>query len=363
LKCILTIKLYISRFEYYNYILAHSFQITTMAPSPFTIECDGNVPDELELDVNAGKNEEKAPPIELVWRNVLWYIALHTGAIYGITLLPKIHILTWFWCAFVHCLSCLGITAGVHRLWAHRTYKAKLPLRIILAALNSLSAQNDIIEWARDHRVHHKYSETHADPHNAKRGFFFSHAGWLMVRKHPAVKEKGKLLDLSDLYSDPVCQWQRKLFMPSVITMCFLFPMVVPWYFWGESAWDSFWVCAIARYAFSLNMIWFVNSWAHMYGNRPYDKTMHPSENLLVTILSCGEGFHNYHHAFPQDYSASELPYLFNISTWVIDCFAKIGWAYDMKRMSKEYVDRRKQKTGDGTPMGFYFTPVRSHES
>jgi stearoyl-CoA desaturase (delta-9 desaturase) len=70
--------------------------------------------------------------------------------------------------------------------------------------------QNDIIEWARDHRVHHKFSETDADPHNAHRGFFFSHIGWLLVRKHPSVKEKGKGIDLSDLLNDPVCAMQRK---------------------------------------------------------------------------------------------------------------------------------------------------------
>jgi stearoyl-CoA desaturase (delta-9 desaturase) len=49
--------------------------------------------------------------------------------------------------------------------------------------------QNDVCEWARDHRVHHKFSETYADPHNATRGFFFSHVGWLLVRKHPDVRE------------------------------------------------------------------------------------------------------------------------------------------------------------------------------
>ena len=75
----------------------------------------------------------------------------------------------------------------------------------VLAAL-----QNDIIEWSRDHRVHHKYSETDADPHNAKRGFFFAHCGWLMVRKHPDVKEKGRKVDISDLLNDPVCAFQRK---------------------------------------------------------------------------------------------------------------------------------------------------------
>jgi stearoyl-CoA desaturase (delta-9 desaturase) len=58
--------------------------------------------------------------------------------------------------------------------------------------------------------VHHKYSETEADPHNATRGFFFAHVGWLLVRKHPAVLEKGAQLDVSDLMADPVVRIQRK---------------------------------------------------------------------------------------------------------------------------------------------------------
>lgn len=70
--------------------------------------------------------------------------------------------------------------------------------------------QNDIFEWARDHRVHHKFSETDADPHNAKRGFFFAHIGWLLVRKHPDVIEKGGKLDLSDLKADEVVMFQRR---------------------------------------------------------------------------------------------------------------------------------------------------------
>ena len=70
--------------------------------------------------------------------------------------------------------------------------------------------QNDIFEWSRDHRMHHKFSETDADPHNAKRGFFFAHMGWLLVRKHPDIRAKAHTIDLSDLLRDPVVRIQRK---------------------------------------------------------------------------------------------------------------------------------------------------------
>ena len=68
-----------------------------------------------------------------------------------------------------------------------------------------------MLDWARDHRMHHKYSETDADPHNATRGFFFSHIGWLLVRKHPEIKSKGHTIDMNDLWSDPILRFQKKL--------------------------------------------------------------------------------------------------------------------------------------------------------
>lgn len=89
------------------------------------------------------------------------------------------------------------------------THKCYAVCTVHVICLN-FNPQNDIFEWARDHRVHHKYSETDADPHNACRGFFFAHIGWLLVRKHPDVIEKGQKLDLSDLLADKVVMFQRR---------------------------------------------------------------------------------------------------------------------------------------------------------
>lgn len=105
----------------------------------------------------------------------------------------------------------VGITAGAHRLWAHKAYRARWPLRLILAIFQTLAFQNHIYEWVRDHRVHHKFTDTDADPHNSNRGFFFSHIGWLMVRKHKDVAFKGKTIDMSDLEKDWVVMLQKRL--------------------------------------------------------------------------------------------------------------------------------------------------------
>lgn len=69
-----------------------------------------------------------------------------------------------------------------------------------------------------------------------------------------------------------------------------------------------------------------------------------------MAILAYGEGFHNYHHVFPYDYKAAELgDYVFNPTTAFIDFFARVGWAYSLKTMSKQTIMARVARTGDGT--------------
>ncbi|XP_028423123.1 acyl-CoA desaturase [Perca flavescens] len=296
------------------------------------------------------EKEGHKPPMVIVWRNVFLMTLLHIGAVYSLFLIPTASHLTLLWSALCFLISALGITAGAHRLWSHRSYKATLPLRIFLGAANSMAFQNDIFEWARDHRVHHKYSETDADPHNARRGFFFAHIGWLLVRKHPDVIEKGRKLEISDLKADKVVSVSNRYYKPSVLLMCFFIPMFVPWYLWGESLWVAYFIPALLRYTLVLNAAWLVNSAAHMWGNRPYDKNINPRENKFVTFSAIGEGFHNYHHTFPFDYATSEFGCKLNITTCFIDAMCFLGLATDCKRGSREMVQARVQRTGDGSP-------------
>ncbi|KAI4900938.1 hypothetical protein NFI96_015565 [Prochilodus magdalenae] len=279
------------------------------------------------FDESYREKEGPKPPVVMVWRNVVLMGLLHLGALYGLFLIPSASPLTLLWAVLCFVYSALGVTAGAHRLWSHRSYKASLPLRIFLAFANSMAFQNDIYEWARDHRVHHKYSETDADPHNAVRGFFFSHIGWLLVRKHPDVIEKGSKLELSDLKADKVVMFQRKFYKLSVVLMCFVVPIMVPCWLWNESLWVAYFIPALLRYTLVLNATWLVNSAAHMWGNRPYDANINPRENRFVTFSAIGEGFHNYHHTFPYDYSTSEFGWKLNLTTCFIDLMCFLGLA------------------------------------
>jgi len=330
-----------------------------MPPNATThVECTGvlNENDAETIDGGLDKNivelkhaEERE--LALVWRNIIAFAYVHTAALYGAWLcLTSARLYTVAFAALLYLVSGLGITAGAHRLWAHRSYKAKLPLKILLTIFNTVAFQDCAIHWARDHRVHHKYSETDADPHNATRGFFFSHVGWLLCKKHPEVIAKGKGLDISDLTNDPVLHFQRKYYLILMPIACFIIPTLIPVYCWNETWTNSWFVATMFRWTFILNATWLVNSAAHKFGNRPYDVSINPSENKSVAIFAFGEGWHNYHHVFPWDYKTAELgDYSMNFTTAFIDFFAKIGWAYDLKSVSNEIIEKRVKRTGDGT--------------
>ncbi|XP_069688704.1 acyl-CoA Delta-9 desaturase-like [Periplaneta americana] len=287
---------------------------------------------------------------------VKWINVVSIGVMHAVALATLLTITFWvrwqtiLWGVFVGGVGGFGVTAGVHRLWTHRSYRARLPLRILLAICYSVAGQNTIYDWVRDHRVHHRFSETDADPHNSRRGFFFAHMGWLMQRKHPDVVRCGKLVDMSDVLEDPVVRFHQKYFTLLKVIFCFAIPVVVPSLLWAESWWYSSLGMGVVRYTIGLNFTWLVNSAAHIWGTHPYDKRIRPAESATVAILAMGEGWHNYHHVFPWDYRAAELGhYSHNVTTALIDFFWLLGWAYDLRTVSPDVVRRTVETKGDGS--------------
>lgn len=133
--------------------------------------------------------------------------------------------------------------------------------------------------------------------------------------------------------------------------MCFIFPTLVPVLCFGETL-SVAWHVTLLRYVCNLHMSFFINSAAHLWGNRPYDKNIQPTQNLFVSLVAFGEGFHNYHHTYPWDYKAAELGNnRLNMSTLFIDFFAWLGWAYDLKTVKEEVVQKRMARTGDGSDL------------
>ncbi|KAJ0170029.1 hypothetical protein K1T71_014635 [Dendrolimus kikuchii] len=302
---------------------------------------------ERESDQSKGSQAEPRQ-YHIVYRNIAVFLYYHIAGIYGFYLcFGNAMWTTIFWNVFTFIIAGLGVTAGSHRLWSHKSYKATRPLQIFLVLAQSVANQHSVAHWARDHRLHHKYSETDADPHNSSRGFFYSHVGWLMVRKHPEVRRRGKMIDMSDIYSNPYLKLQDKHSYWFIPLLSFLIPTYIPT-LWGESLTNA-WYINMFRYVLNLNVTFCVNSVAHLWGQKPYDKHIAPSQSPKVNVVTLGEGWHNYHHCFPWDYRSDELGLRFNFTTCFIDICEKLGLAYDLRSASGEVIEARAERTGDGT--------------
>ena len=151
--------------------------------------------------------------------------------------------------------------------------------------------------------------------------------------------------------------------------------MLIPMYFWGESLKNAFFVTYAWRLVNTLHGTWFVNSAGHMFGDnfeaRPYDKRIKPVENWFVSFGSAGEGYHNFHHSyvdyqfifilqfwpsqffhrFPWDYATSEGSYTHNVTKRLIEFFAFLGLAKNLRKAKQDMVEARKAKVASAAAL------------
>ncbi|KAI9144416.1 hypothetical protein BKA69DRAFT_1122271 [Paraphysoderma sedebokerense] len=238
---------------------------------------------------------------EPLWKRVKWlelFLFVSTPFVWllGILYVP-LQTKTLIAAVLYYYLTGLAITAGYHRLWSHGAYQANLSYRLFWAILSAGAMQWDIYWWCIRHRAHHRWTDTNDDPYCAKKGLFFSHIGWLIFKNDIKALKK---IDMSDLLADPVVVWQRKYYMPLAGFMGFIFPTLVAGIGWGDWI-GGFVYVACARLVVVQQSTFCVNSLAHYLGEAKFDDKRTPRDHFFTALATMGEGYHNFHHEFPQD--------------------------------------------------------------
>ena len=156
----------------------------------------------------------------------------------------------------------------------------------------SLKTQFSIRTWYLNHITHHKWSDSDADPHNAKRGMFFCHAVWLFKKRHPANFLKASTLDPSPLMSDPIVYWNHHLFDVLFILTGICLPTMTGFLLTDHSLLYCFIVCYGLKHVIVTQMASLLNSAAHMFGDKPYNGKIMATDDSLLAKFSLGEGYH-----------------------------------------------------------------------
>ena len=152
---------------------------------------------------------------------------------------------------------------------------------------------------------------------------------------------------MSDLECDQAIMFHKKYFW-WVIAMNACTFTIIPWFFWNETLFNSFSLYFLIIF-FIYHQSSLINSVTHSWGWKPYDTTIEPTFSRIATYFTLGEGYHNFHHAFPFDYSASELKWTenYNISTLVIDLLECFGCLRNKRVANPELIQKRRLRTGD----------------
>ena len=228
----------------------------------------------------------------------------------------------WFWFALFLIANELSITCGYHRLFAHATYQAHPVLKLGYLLFGAMALQNSALLWSAGHRVHHRYiDDPERDPYCARRGFWFSHIGW-MLRNYPSGKPD--LNSVRDLQRDPLVMWQHRYYLPIALSMNLGLPLLVGWAC-GDIL-GMFLLAGVLRLVsaiISLSLsIRSPTSWAV----QPYTDENTARDNAVVALLTFGEGYHNFHHMFAHDYRNGVRWWQWDPSKWAIIAMHWLGW-------------------------------------
>ncbi|RAH59759.1 fatty acid desaturase [Aspergillus piperis CBS 112811] len=233
--------------------------------------------------------------------------------------------------------TAISVTAGYHRLWAHRSYSASPTLKWLLAAFGAGAVQGSIKFWVREHRAHHRYTDTDQDPYNVKKGLLHAHILWV-ITKQP---RKNNRVDISDLQNDCVVALQHRYYFLAAFFMGWGFPTLVAGLGWNDW-YGGFLYAGILRSFFVNQATFCVNSLAHWIGEQPYDDRRSSRDHLITALITMGEGYHNFHHEFPSDYRNGIEWYQPDITKWAIRLCEQLGLAYDLKRFRQNEIGKSR---------------------
>lgn len=285
--------------------------------------------------------QEKPP---LIWMNVLLFLITFVLAVlvapwYGFEFGYSTE--HWVWLVVTYSFCNLSITAGYHRLWSHKTYEAHWSLRLLFAIGGAFALQNSALHWSSDHRVHHKHVDNNdKDPYSAKRGFWYSHIGWMLRNYND--DSYADYSNCRDLQKDKIVMWQHKHYLALTLATNIGIPLALGIVY--QDIVGMLLMVGIVRLVLSHHSTFFINSLAHIWGSQPYTDKNTARDNAVLAVFTFGEGYHNYHHIFENDYRNGIYWWQYDPTKWLIKTCSWLGLAHKLRVTPKIKIEKAKAK-------------------
>lgn len=277
----------------------------------------------------------KKNPIE--WTASIYIIGYHLALLIGLPFYfihnsPK----GWLFgiAAILVYVTGFGVTVGYHRLYSHSTFKTNKYVEAVILFFASMATQGSALKWSCDHRRHHAFVDSDRDPYSIKKGFMHAHMFWLFRKTEPIDKKV-----VADLYRNKLVMFQHKYYGLIMVVTNAIVTLFLGYVF--NDYLGAFVITWGIRLFFLHHFTWFINSLAHTWGAQSFSQEHSAVDNYLISLVTFGEGYHNYHHTFANDYRNGIKWYHFDPTKWIIWTLSKLRLATGLRRISTYRVKER----------------------
>lgn len=279
---------------------------------------------------------------KLIWLNIIVFLTTFLFAAIAVPYRAITHgfdgaEITMAIICFIYCG--MSITAGYHRLWSHKTYQAHWSLRFLFALGGAFALQNSALHWSSDHRIHHKHVDNNdKDPYSAKMGFWYSHIGW-MLREYQASRYSN-YDNVRDLQKDKIVMWQHKHYLLLTVLMNFGVPLIFGLI--NGDVISALLLVGVLRLVLSHHTTFFINSLAHIWGKQTYTDKNTARDNGFLAFFTFGEGYHNFHHIFENDYRNGIRWWQFDPTKWLIKSCEYLNLTSKLRVSPEDKIEKAK---------------------
>ena len=273
------------------------------------------------------------------WPSLIVYIFIHLSPL-TVLFFYTPTVMDWVICISMYFIRMFFITGGYHRYFAHRSYKTSRVFQFFLAFMAQTSVQKGVLWWAANHRVHHRYSDQPEDPHSLKwYGFLYSHVGWLFSPDFKPTRFKL----IADFAKFKELKWLNKNHLvPPIVAGAIIFAI-------GGIMKNSVGVTDFINNGMTTMLIGFmlstiilyhgtysINSLMHLFGGQRYKSGDNSRNNLILALITLGEGWHNNHHFYMSSTRQGFFWWEIDITYYILKIFSWLGLVWDLKPVPKE---------------------------
>ncbi len=277
-------------------------------------------------------------------RGIYWRYAFAVGSYHALALLA---FFTWFFSWTGVALAILGATffgvVGInlcyHRLLSHRSFQCPKWLEYAFAIVAVCCLEDTPARWVAVHRKHHHRADDEPDPHSPLASLLWAYVGWLLIENTDLSR-----IALYDRYARDIIRDRFYVFVERAIVWILLLSWIV--YFAagfaaglvaGDTLMEavqfgaSIWLWGVVvRSIIVWHITWSGNSFPHLWGYRNYETKDNSRNNVIVAIITWGEGFHNNHHAYPSSASNSHRWWEVDVTYLFLRLLVLVGLAWDV---------------------------------